>query len=423
MVLAICSFAAWRGSCDAPAVRLSRVAERLLLAGCFGFCAAMPRSARAARPAFAYVSANPNQQPGMLSAFRIAGDGQSTPIAGSPFPTDGLGMAPAAGAEFAQRVAVSRSGHRLFAANDGSGTISVFNVDPSSGVLRRVSGSPFAVENWSAFPGISLTVSNDGRFLYASGTTLVSFWVDSNGGLSPIGSQWQLPQRVGGMAVSPSNSRLYLTTPDGVYVLDSGEGGLTTNPPALLSIGSFATDLRLSPTGDRLWVGTRDGGILAYSIASQGISIVPGAPFFSSISNLSGLSADFYGRFVFAYSSVGPRLLGAHSNLNGSLVLAPDAPLSPLFAPTGGALTPDGSFLLLSDAQSRLDAWSTRDDGMLTHLADYPVPSAAAHGSASIVTFPDESPTPAPASPACLTLALATALALLGGRRMQITRG
>jgi DNA-binding beta-propeller fold protein YncE len=326
-------------------------------------------------------------------------------------------LASAVGAEFAHRIEVSRSRDLLFAANDGSGSIAVFKINPLTGSLASVAGSPFSVPGWSAFSGISLAVSNDGRFLYASGTTVVSFFVDEGGGLSEIGSEWVFGQRVGGVAVNGDNSRLFLSTAGGVFMLHTGELGLTAGAPDSLSIGSTATDLRLDPAGTRLWVGTKNGGILSYTLAAGGAMIAPGAPFFSGVSDLSGLSADFYGRVLFAYSPSGPRLLGAHSNADGSLVLGPNSPLSPALAPTGGALTPDGRLLLLTDARGQLDAWSTEDNGALSHAAGYPRSTGLGFGFASVATSPDKNPTPAPASPTWLALALAAALAIVGARR------
>jgi hypothetical protein len=409
--------------CVFVSLRSCSMSLKFWVSCCVGLCLSAPLSAHAARPAFVYVNANPNNGSNSLSAVRIAESGQSEAIPGSPFSTDGFGLSPAPGAEFAHRIEVSRSRNLLFAANDGSGTIAAFTVNPFSGGLRAVPGSPFSVPGWSSYSGISLAVSDDGRFLYASGLTLVSFFIDAAGGLTPVGSQWQFPQRVGGIDVTNDNSRLFLNTSDAVYIMDTGEAGLTTSPPVILSVGSSATDLRLDPPNTHLWVGTKNGGILAYLLSGGTQTVVPGAPFFSSVSNLSGLSADSFGRNVFAHSPVGPRLFGARSNTDGSLIAAVNSPIPLLFAPTAAALIPDGSMLMLADAQGRLDAWSTEADGSLFHVAGYPVTTGAAPGFAAAATFPEKTPTPAPASPVWWMFALATALGFVGRRRAQLARG
>jgi hypothetical protein len=379
------------------------------------------RHASATRPAFAYVNANPNNASNSVVGFRVSSSGQSTLLANAPFFTAGAGLAPALGAEFAHRIEVSSARNLLFASNDGSGTIAVFQLNPLTGGLSAAPGSPFTVPGWASFSGISLAVSNDGRFLYASGPTLVSFFIDTTGELFPIGAQWQFPQRVGGIGVSGDNTRLFISTSTTVYVLNTGEGGLTNTLSDLLSIGSSASDLRLDGEGKRLWVGTKSGGILAYTLNASGATIVPGAPFASSVTNLSGLSYDFYGRFLFAFSPLGPRLFGARTNANGALAPAPNSPLAPLFAPSAGALTPDGSLLMLADANGKLDAWAPDDNGALFHADGYPISTGATPGFAAVATFPDKNPTPAPAIPYWLAIALAAALSLLGARRLSPT--
>lgn len=400
-------------------MRSSSISAKLRVACYVGLSLLAPLNAHAARPAFAYVNANPNNGANSVSAVRIADSGQAEAVLGSPFATGGFGLAPATGAEFAHRIDVSRNRNLLFAANDGSGSIAAFTVNPFNGILRAVPGSPFTVSGWTSFSGISLAVSDDGRFLYASGLTLVSFFIDAAGALTPIGSQWQFPERVGGIDVSNDNSQLFVNTTDGVYILHTGESGLSAAPPAILSVGSAATDLRLDPTNTHLWVGTKNGGILAYTLSPGNQTVVPGAPFFSSVANLSGLTADSFGRNVFAYSPIGPRLFGARSNADGSLVAAVNSPLTPLFAPTAGAVIPDGSLLVLTNAQGQLDAWAPEADGSLFHVAGYPIATGAAPGFAAITTFPEKTPTPTPALPGWFTLALGAALSWLGARRMN----
>lgn len=400
------------------AVRSSSFVVKLSYVAAMALSLSAARPAKATRSAFVYVNANPNNASNSVIGFRMSNAGQSTPLANSPFLTAGAGLSPAVGAEFAHRVEVSRARDLLFASNDGSGTIAVFQINPLTGALTAAPGSPFSVPGWGPFSGISLGVSNDGHFLYASGPTLVSFFIDTTGELFPIGSQWQFPQRVGGIGVSGDNTRLFVSTSATVYVLGTGEGGLTNTLSDLLSVGSSASDLRLDNQGKRLWVGTKNGGILAYTLTASGMTIVPGAPFASSVTNLSGLSYDFYGRFLFAFSPIGPRLFGARSASNGSLAPAPNSPLTPLFAATGGALTPDGSLLMLADGNGQLDAWQPDDNGALFHADGYPISTGATPGFAAVATFPDKSPTPAPANPYWLTIVLAASLSLLAARRL-----
>ncbi|HWZ91827.1 MAG TPA: hypothetical protein VNW92_23350 [Polyangiaceae bacterium] len=379
-----------------------------------------PRPARADDSAFVYVDTNPDRTANAIAGILTTADGHVSAVTGSPFATGGLGLAVEPGAEFAHRIEVAASRNLLFAANDGSGTVSVFNIEPISGALAAVLGSPFSVSGGTPSSGISLAVSHDGRFLYASGASLVSFFVDANGGLNEIGSRWSFSQRVAGIAITADNSRLFLSTPTGVTILHTGEGGLTADPPAFLSLGSTATDLRANASGSRIWVGTKSGGITAYSYDTVNAALVPGAPFFVSVSGLSGLAIDSDAQSLFAYSPTGPLLAGMHVNSDGSLVLR-GSPLIPPLAAISGAVTPDGHRLLLADSSGQLDAWATVD-GSVTHLSGFPVLTGAAAGSPSVVTFPKT--TPVPAAPGIM-LAMLVALMLLAGfarLRPQTTR-
>jgi 6-phosphogluconolactonase len=67
-----------------------------------------------------------------VAAFTINNDGSLTSIAGSPFPA-GRGT-----------FALNGAGGFLFATNNLDGTISSYNIDPSTGALAQVAGSPFA---------------------------------------------------------------------------------------------------------------------------------------------------------------------------------------------------------------------------------------------------------------------------------------
>jgi 6-phosphogluconolactonase len=74
---------------------------------------------------------------------------------------------------------------RTPALNHGADTISAFTVNPASGALTSISGSPFPTPTGDT----SIAVSRDFKFLYAAdfGLNQVSaFSVNSGGSLSPL---------------------------------------------------------------------------------------------------------------------------------------------------------------------------------------------------------------------------------------------
>jgi len=149
-------------------------------------------SAAVAQNQFVYsnnnVSTGTNQKPvNTVSAFKIDADGSLTQIKGSPYATGGTGGGSNIDPE---EIAIATQGtaNFLYAANDGSGTISAYAINPVGGSLARVHGSPFLADG---APGgdYSLAVSPNGKFLFATAetTTVIHIYsIASNGALSEI---------------------------------------------------------------------------------------------------------------------------------------------------------------------------------------------------------------------------------------------
>jgi 6-phosphogluconolactonase len=110
-----------------------------------------------------------------IAAFSIASvdgafTGALTPVPNSPFPA---GTAP--------RALVLAGSNFLYAINS-DGTISGYSIDPGTGALTSLSGSPFAMV------GISLATDYFGQHLYVSGPTgIQAFSIDfTSGSLTPV---------------------------------------------------------------------------------------------------------------------------------------------------------------------------------------------------------------------------------------------
>jgi DNA-binding beta-propeller fold protein YncE len=85
---------------------------------------------------FVYV---PNTADATISAFTLDNtSGMLTPVAGSPFPSGGVGSI-----NGPLGIATDNSGHLVYVCN-ASNDISVFSINSGSGALTLVSGSPFA---------------------------------------------------------------------------------------------------------------------------------------------------------------------------------------------------------------------------------------------------------------------------------------
>ncbi len=382
-------------------------------------CLFVPRAASAETQPFSlYMLTNPSTAPNAIVALRVDGTGAITPVAGSPFATGGTGMATVPGAEYAHRIVVSRSRNRLFAGNDLDGSIAVFDINSQTGALSPVPGSPFFVADWGNNPGISLAVSNDGNFLYGSNTNVVSFAVAMDGALTQIGARWAFSARTNGCAISEANDYLYLAMSDRVSALKTGSGGLTSTPPASLSLGNVPTDVALTHAGDTLYVGSKNG-INAFHVAAGTFTPVAGTPFFGGSSNLSGLTLDFYERVLVAYGFSGPALAAGLLGNSGALSPGAGSPFQPVLAPTGAVLSPDGRQLFTSNNASQLDAWSVDDAGAIVHTPLFPTTLGVSSGFSKLVAFPSKTPTPSPALPLGATAALVVSLLTAASNRKR----
>jgi len=124
---------------------LTRGALRFAIVGLLGMIGARESQAQGPRPSnIVYVESNdPNEN--AIFAFTRHADGSLTPLPGSPFSTNGLGVTPtfALGPfDSDQEVIVNPSHTLLFAVNGGSDTVAVFKIH-GDGSLTHVKGSPF----------------------------------------------------------------------------------------------------------------------------------------------------------------------------------------------------------------------------------------------------------------------------------------
>src|ERR1051325_6766676 len=91
-----------------------------------------------------FVYTNNQTSPNTVSGFLVHSDGSLTQIPGSPFMTGDNGQN---GTPFSLAVTTLKEKNYLYAANGADGTISGFRINPATGDLQLVPGSPFATNN------------------------------------------------------------------------------------------------------------------------------------------------------------------------------------------------------------------------------------------------------------------------------------
>jgi len=250
---------------------------------------------------FAYVA---NNGDGTISAYTIdPTSGALTPVAGSPKPD---GNAPAA-------VSLAPNGKFAYSASDNGTKIHAFTIDQTSGALTELPNSPYTVQGFSvgsAFPDIAVDSNSAHLYLASSGDAKVAaFAIDpTTGGLT------ELPTVSAGAgagaipAFSPDGNYLYVmdqaTTGVGAnsvsgYAIGS-DGSLTAIPGSPFPAGTGPTWISFTPDGKFAYVAnTGEDTISAYSVSSGALAPLS-TPTFATNEHPEDLTIDVSGTHLYA---------------------------------------------------------------------------------------------------------------------------
>jgi 6-phosphogluconolactonase (cycloisomerase 2 family) len=190
----------------------------------------------------------------------------------------------------------------------GIGALFGFTIDPMTGALTAIPGSPFAF----ALPGIvsgqfsSVAIDPAGRFAYAldPGNSLVwAFNIDpESGGLSAVpGSPFATPAGNTALAIEPHGKFAYATEMSGtqsssltVFSIDRVSGALGPAPGIASLALPYVTPPQIDPSGRFAYltagVGTTSTGVYAYTISANtgALALVAGAPFATATCSPTG---------------------------------------------------------------------------------------------------------------------------------------
>src|SRR5712672_1808448 len=202
-------------------------------AGVFGLMATLLLTTALALPSASqaqsnYVYVNNQATSNTVSAYSVSSSGALTAVPGSPFLTGGRGAN--VNCYGLDRIVISAPNNLLFVTNTLDLTISALQINPASGALTAVAGSPFAGGlALDACGGISLAATPDGKFLMASSNGQIqSFNIAVNGSLTPAVLTSNCCAPTVGMKISPDGKLLALSneTSVSVYTINA-DGSLT----------------------------------------------------------------------------------------------------------------------------------------------------------------------------------------------------
>jgi 6-phosphogluconolactonase (cycloisomerase 2 family) len=235
-----------------------------------------------------------------------------------------------------------------YVANQLSNNVSAYTVDPATGKLGAVAGSPFAVV---ALPK-SVAADPAGRFLYVANSGAGnSLWISafainaSTCALTevpgspfppiPLSFTFLAPTAV---AVHPSGNFLYMTSLTGevaCFVIDHTSGALSQCTGSFAPAGTLTNSIALHPTGNFAYVTNQGGNVSGYTIDSTtgNLTPLPNSPF-PVTCNLPGscipvsVALDPLGNFAYvANSDFTISGFSINSSL-GTLSLTPKSPFT-----------------------------------------------------------------------------------------------
>jgi 6-phosphogluconolactonase (cycloisomerase 2 family) len=347
-----------------------------------------------------FVYTNDNFSPNTVSVFKVSpSNGALTLIPGSPFLTGGDGGARDVGPQTVTSATLGTKSF-LYAANAGSGTISAFAIDPRTGNLTAVPGSPFTVAAANSGNTLSLGASPDGHFLFEvdeSSTLIHTFNISSAGALTEAaGSPLDSGAFPEGVKVTANGKFLLVglksTDAVGVYTIDAN-GGLTPvfGSPFLTNGAAAAVDSNCA--SNRVFVASAGSDLVdAFVMAADGaLTPVAGSPFPSGGSStinaltLTPSSQDLLTSNVFN-SAVSSLAVGQ----DGSLQPVPGSPFAATDWVGSIATTRSGKFVYTSlIAQGAVDGWMIMSDGTLRPVPGRPFATGSGGaGVQALTTFP-----------------------------------
>lgn len=216
-----------------------------------------------------------------VAVFAIGQSGGLTAVPGSPFPAGGNPVAAALNLRSPQFLYVSN-------ATGAQGEISGYTVDPNTGALTALPGSPFPVNVNSGLAGI--VVSDDNKFVY------VALTLDSS---------------VAGFAIDPSS------------------GALTPVPGSPVAAGSSPIALAFSSTGSYLYAANALGNnVSGFSVGSNGaLQPIPGSPFPVGMGPVSLAVGNSMGQDLYVANAGGNSVSAFSINAtSGALTPLPGSP-------------------------------------------------------------------------------------------------
>ena len=232
-----------------------------------------------------------NIQSETISAFTVnATSGVLTAVAGSPFAAGPLsGTLP-------NTIVVEPSGKFALVANQAGNSVSVFNINATTGALSHAAGSPFVLASGSS--PTSLALGAGGKFVYTSGGTTTNRKINAlslnatSGALTALAGSPLAITSDHDIGSDLAGSFLYSTVGStlGAYAIDQSSGALTAVAGSPFAAGTATQSMATDRANKFVFVANRGAGtvsVYALNATTGALTQVPGSPY------AAGTSPDY----------------------------------------------------------------------------------------------------------------------------------
>jgi 6-phosphogluconolactonase (cycloisomerase 2 family) len=292
-------------------------------------------------------------------------------ITGSPVNTGGTSP---------DSMAVDPTHAHLLVTNLAAGTTAVFSVDSSTGLLQPVTGSPFQ----TSLGQVRIMVHPNGNFAYTlvnSPSEVIGYnYSSTSGALTPLAG---FPITLGfpgasGLAITSTGKFLYASNPAAntisSFSIDTSTGALTLVGTATSVSGAPAV-LTLDDTSTLLFgLNTQNNTVSVFTISSTGLlTEVNSSPFSAGQNPVNGVFAD--GILYVANQNAGTVSALALNRTTDQLTPISGSPFAAGTRPVSLAVSSGGKFLVVttsSSASGVIDVFAIGSGGTLTPVSGSP---------------------------------------------------
>jgi 6-phosphogluconolactonase len=313
---------------------------------------------------FAYIATGQG-----IYAFRMnSKTGANSLVFGSPFVTK---IAPTTSAS-PSSVVVHPSNHFLYAANQNTNTISLFNINSTTGALDEVLPRTALVTS-SGGVGLSpavMTMDSGGKYLFIGNQITNDIWVysiGSSGALTFVSSA-QVGASPDSLTLSASDGFLYVPVPtfSAVYVFSVSAGVLTQVGVPIIVNGGVG-DLGIDPGGKFLYIPNPSLNTVTVLLIQSDGSLIPGPGLFATGTSPVAAATNATGAFLYVSNSASTNLSQFQvDTTTGSLTSLTTSVAGTGTNPESIVVDPDAKFIFVINEQSNsVTEFTINKDGTL----------------------------------------------------------